>query len=114
MLVILAKQLAGDTSFGYSLKVISPENGLKPIGYFFIIVFFNLLSVRLDILFSNWYNTMKFTTRNERKGILATNVCFLGTCGVHVINVLLTYYLTQRFTIQWRTWLNEKMLGTMD
>ena len=34
--------------------------------------------------------------------------CVLAT--VHMANVLLTYYLTQRFTIQWRTWLNEQMV----
>ena len=37
---------------------LSPKRSLKPLTYFVVIVFFNLVSVRLDILFSEWYKAM--------------------------------------------------------
>ncbi|MDY4280269.1 MAG: ABC transporter ATP-binding protein/permease [[Pasteurella] mairii] len=113
MLAILAKTTRWGRQFWLLAQgYLSPKNGLKPIGYFFIIVFFNLLSVRLDILFSNWYNTMYSSLQEMNAKVFWQQMfVFSGLAAVHVINVLLTYYLTQRFTIQWRTWLNEKMLA---
>lgn len=37
---------------------LSPRHSLMPLCYFWVIVFFDLLSVRLDILFSSWYKSM--------------------------------------------------------
>lgn len=91
---------------------LSPKNSLKPLGYFAIIIFFNLLSVRLDILFSNWYNAMYSALQEMNVNVFWQQmIIFSALATVHVCNVLLTYYLTQRFTIQWRTWLNENMVN---
>ncbi|PJG82929.1 ABC transporter ATP-binding protein/permease [Caviibacterium pharyngocola] len=90
---------------------ISPKQGLRPISYFLVIVFFNLLSVRLDILFSNWYNAMYSALQEMNAAVFWQQmILFSALATVHVINVLLTYYLTQRFTIQWRIRLNADML----
>lgn len=90
---------------------VSPKRSLKPMGYFVIIVFFNLLSVRLDILFSQWYKAMYDALQNMNAEIFWVQMAvFSVLAAVHIGNILLTYYLTQRFTIQWRTWLNDNMV----
>ena len=109
---ILAKNTRWGRQFWLLAKVyLTPTRTLQPIIYFVIIVFFNLLSVRLDILFSEWYKAMYNALQKMEESIFWIQMivfCVLAT--VHMANVLLTYYLTQRFTIQWRTWLNEQMV----
>lgn len=90
---------------------VSPKRSLKPLAYFIVIVFFNLLSVRLDILFSQWYKAMYDALQNMNTDIFWVQMAvFSVLAAVHIGNILLTYYLTQRFTIQWRTWLNDNMV----
>ncbi|MGQ0287304.1 ABC transporter ATP-binding protein/permease [Pasteurellaceae bacterium 22721_9_1] len=90
---------------------ISPKQSLKPLLYFVVIVFFNLLAVRLDILFSEWYKAMYDALQNMHENIFWVQmVVFSILATIHISNALLTYYLSQRFTIQWRTWLNENMV----
>ncbi|MDU8923596.1 ABC transporter ATP-binding protein/permease [Pasteurellaceae bacterium LIM206] len=90
---------------------ISPKRSLKPIGYFIVIVFFNLLSVRLDILFSEWYKAMYDALQQSNESVFWIQmVLFSVLASIYIANILLTYYLTQRFTIQWRIWLNEQMV----
>lgn len=109
---ILAKNTRWGRQFWLLAKgYLTPTHTLQPIIYFVIIVFFNLLSVRLDILFSEWYKAMYNALQKMEESIFWIQMivfCVLAT--VHMANVLLTYYLTQRFTIQWRTWLNEQMV----
>ena len=109
---ILAKNTRWGRQFCLLAKgYLPPTRTLQPIIYFVIIVFFNLLSVRLDILFSEWYKAMYNALQKMEESIFWIQMivfCVLAT--VHMANVLLTYYLTQRFTIQWRTWLNEQMV----
>ena len=109
---ILAKNTRWGRQFWLLAKgYLTPTRTLQPIIYFVIIVFFNLLSVRLDILFSEWYKAMYNALQKMEETIFWIQMivfCVLAT--VHMANVLLTYYLTQRFTIQWRTWLNEQMV----
>lgn len=91
---------------------ISPKRSLKPLAYFVIIVFFNLLSVRLDILFSEWYKAMYDALQAMNESVFWVQMAlFTVLATVHISNVLLTYYLEKRFTIQWRVWLNENMVN---
>ncbi len=90
---------------------LSPKRSLKPLTYFVVIVFFNLVSVRLDILFSEWYKAMYDALQKMDANVFWIQMAvFSVLAAVHIGNILLTYYLTQRFTIQWRTWLNEQMV----
>lgn len=90
---------------------LSPKRSVKPLIYFIVIVFFNLLSVRLDILFSNWYKAMYDALQKMDENVFWLQmVVFSVLAVIHITNILLTYYLTQRFTIQWRMWLNENMV----
>lgn len=90
---------------------LSPKRSLKPLTYFVVIVFFNLVSVRLDILFSEWYKAMYDALQKMDANVFWIQMAvFSVLAAVHIGNILLTYYLTQYFTIQWRTWLNEQMV----
>ncbi|MCW9717058.1 ABC transporter ATP-binding protein/permease [Avibacterium sp. 21-599] len=91
---------------------LSPKQHLKPLCYFWVIIFFNLLAVRLDILFSNWYNAMYSALQEMNANVFWQQmIIFSLLATVHVLNVLFTYYLSQRFKIQWRTWLNQQYLN---
>ncbi|MFU2058267.1 ABC transporter ATP-binding protein/permease [Avibacterium volantium] len=86
---------------------LSPKQSLKPLCYFWVIIFFNLVAVRLDVLFSNWYNAMYSALQEMNVSVFWQQmVVFSLLATVHVLNVLFTYYISQRFKIQWRTWLN--------
>lgn len=90
---------------------LSPKRSAKPLVYFIVIVFFNLLSVRLDILFSNWYKAMYDALQKMDENVFWLQMMVFSVLAViHIGNILLTYYLTQRFNIQWRMWLNENMV----
>ena len=101
--------LAKTTRWGHQFWVlaagyITPKRSLSPLIYFSIIVFFNLLAVRLNILFSEWHKAMYDALQQMNESVFWIQmVVFSGIATVHVSNVLLTYYFTQRFTIQWRT-----------
>ncbi|MGC7590689.1 ABC transporter ATP-binding protein/permease [Bisgaard Taxon 46] len=90
---------------------LNPKRSLSPLINFTIIVFFNLLSVRTGILFSNWYNAMyKALQEMNVDAFWLQMAVFAVIATVSVSNALLSYYLGKRFVIHWRTWLNEKML----
>lgn len=90
---------------------LSPRRSLIPLCYFWVIVFFNLLSVRLDILFSHWYKSMYDALQEMNvPGFWQQMIVFSLLAAVHVFNVLLTYYISQHFKIKWRIWLNNEML----
>lgn len=90
---------------------LSPKHSIKPLCYFWIIVFFNLISVRLDILFSEWYNAIYSALQAMKINVFWQQmIVFSLLASVHVLNVLFTYYISQRFKIQWRTWLNKHYL----
>ncbi|MCI7354391.1 MAG: ABC transporter ATP-binding protein/permease [[Actinobacillus] rossii] len=94
-------------AYGY----ISPKRSFKPLSYFIVIVFFNLVAVRVDILFSEWYKAMYDALQKMDANVFWIQmVVFSVLAAVHIGNILLTYYFTQRFTIQWRTWLNANMV----
>lgn len=112
VLYVLVRTTRWARQFWYlAAGYISPKNSFKPLSYFLLIVFMNLLSVRLDILFSSWYNAM-YTALQEINATVFWQqmIIFSALATVHVFNVLLSYYLGERFSIQWRMWLNENML----
>lgn len=90
---------------------LNPKRSLSPLINFTIIVFFNLLSVRMGILFSNWYNAMYKALQDMNIDAFWQQMAvFSAIATISVSNALLSYYLSKRFVIHWRTWLNEEML----
>ncbi|HDX1190330.1 TPA: ABC transporter ATP-binding protein/permease [Pasteurella multocida] len=89
-----------------------PKHNLLPLFYFMIIVFFNLLSVRIDILVSNWYNALYKSLQDMNETVFWQQmVVFAVIASSSITNALLTYYLSKRFLIHWRMWLNNRMLN---
>jgi vitamin B12/bleomycin/antimicrobial peptide transport system ATP-binding/permease protein len=77
-----------------------------------LILLFVLLGVRMNVLFSFWYNGF-YTAMQELKaeafwfhmqlfGVLAT---------LHVARALVSAYIRTAFTIHWRLWMNDRMVG---
>lgn len=89
----------------------SPRRSWRPLMVSALILFLALFTVRLNVLLSFWskafydaiqeLNQVTFWWALGLFGILAT---------VHVLNVLVTYYVQQSFEIHWRTWLNDNMV----
>ncbi|MBC2768542.1 ABC transporter ATP-binding protein/permease [Pusillimonas minor] len=89
----------------------SPKRGLRPILAVAFILFLTLAGVRLQVLFSNWYNTMYSALQDlNEAGFWLAMWLFAALATVHVLRSLLDFYVQQAFTIHWRTWLNEQML----
>lgn len=89
----------------------SPKRSIKPMLAVAFILFLTLAGVRLQVLFSNWYNTMYSALQDlNEAGFWLAMWLFAALATVHVLRSLLDFYVQQAFTIHWRTWLNEQML----
>jgi putative ATP-binding cassette transporter len=90
----------------------SPRRSLKSLGVIALILLLTLASVRVDVLFSFWYNGMYTALQqlNEKVFWLQMRV-FAALATVHVLRILLNYFISQCLIIHWRSWLNERLLG---
>ncbi|OXR49729.1 MULTISPECIES: ABC transporter ATP-binding protein/permease [unclassified Pusillimonas] len=89
----------------------SPKRSIRPMLAVAFILFLTLAGVRLQVLFSNWYNTMYSALQDlNEAGFWLAMWLFAALATVHVLRSLLDFYVQQAFTIHWRTWLNEQML----
>ena len=80
------------------------------------ILLITLGGVRLNVLFSRWYNEMYSSLQKlDMKLFWASMLIFGVLAAIHVGRALLEYYLRQAFTIRWRESLNERFLtGWLD
>ncbi|SUT88154.1 ABC transporter [Actinobacillus ureae] len=94
-----------------SADYFSIKRSIKPIAYFFTVLFFSLVTVRIDILLSEWnkalYNALQHLDAAEFWTQIAV---FSVLATVHIANALLIYYVQKAFTIHWRKWANEATL----
>lgn len=97
-------QLSGD--------YFAPRRSWKPILTIALILFLTLAGVRLQVLFSNWYNTMYSALQDLNETAFWLAMWLFGTLAtVHVLRSLLDYYVQQAFSIHWRSWLNNQLLN---
>ena len=83
----------------------------KPLAGVALILFLTLFAVRVDVLFSNWYNTMYSALQNlDSAGFWAAMLLFAILAAIHVIRSLFDFYVQQAFVVHWREWLNEHLL----
>ncbi|MGY4676324.1 ABC transporter ATP-binding protein/permease [Pasteurella sp. P03HT] len=105
------------TRWGHQLWLLAeayfnPRNSIRPLLYFIIIVFFDLLSVRIDILVSNWYNALYKSLQDMNESVFWQQMVVFAVIATSSIgNALLSYYLSKRFLIHWRLWFNNRMLN---
>jgi putative ATP-binding cassette transporter len=99
-------------SGGYFWPAAGQPRPWRRLGTVALILLFVLLGVRMNVLFSFWYNGF-YTAMQELKaeafwfhmqlfGVLAT---------LHVARALLSAYIRTAFTIHWRQWMNGHMVS---
>jgi putative ATP-binding cassette transporter len=91
----------------------SPRRSLKTLGVIAVILFFTLAAVRVDVLFSSWYNGMYTALQQLNEKVFWRQMwVFAALASIHVLRILVDYYIRQGFIIHWREWLNERLLGS--
>ena len=76
-----------------------------------LIVFMTLFGVRLNVLFSFWYNGFYSAMQNlDATAFWFMLMIFATLATIHVARTLLEYYLRQYFLIRWRVWLTETLM----
>ena len=90
---------------------LSPKRSIKPLLFFVLIVTLKLFSVRLSLVHSTWYNNMYTSLQEFNQAVFWEQMilfCFIA--GFSVTAALISYYLNQRFSINWIEWLNTELL----
>jgi putative ATP-binding cassette transporter len=85
--------------------------GWRPLLAVALLLLFTLLSVRLDILLSYQGNEMYTALQQlDASAFWRTIVIFVVLATINVLLVLINFYVAQRQIINWRLWLNERMV----
>lgn len=88
------------------------SNGWRPLLTILLVLLVTLAGVRVNVLFSNWYNEMYASLQKlDAKLFWASMLIFAVLASVHVGRSLFEVYIQQAFVIRWREWLNERMLS---
>ena len=85
---------------------------LRPILTVALLLLLTVMSVRLDVLLSFQGNEL-FTAlqENDQPAFWRSIVVFAVLATVNVVLVLITFYIGQAQLINWRLWLNQRMVG---
>ncbi len=87
------------------------RRGWRPLLAVALLLLFTLLSVRLDILLSYQGNEMYTALQQlDAPAFWRTIVIFAVLATINVLLVLINFYVAQRQIINWRLWLNERMV----
>lgn len=77
-----------------------------------LILFFVLLTVRMNVLFSFWYNGFYTSMQTLDAGAFWFHMSLFGLlAALHVARALLNAYIRSSFSIHWRLWMNERMVA---
>lgn len=88
-----------------------PSRNKLPLVWLAAIVFMTLFAVRVNVLFSFWYNGFYSAMQNlDAKAFWFMLLVFTTLATVHVARALLTFYLRQAFQIRWRVWLTKTLI----
>lgn len=87
----------------------SPKRSWRPLLGVALMLLFTLFGVRLNVLFSFWYNDFYSALQalDQPKFWFSLNL-FGVLAAVHVVRALLNAYISGAFTIHWRQWLNDR------
>ncbi|MFJ2982007.1 MULTISPECIES: ABC transporter ATP-binding protein/permease [unclassified Pseudomonas] len=84
----------------------------RPLLVFAVLLVLTLFSVRMNVLFSFWYNGFYSALQAlDQAAFWYLLGVFAVLATIHVLRSLFTFYVTQAFSIQWRVWLTERMTG---
>lgn len=88
-----------------------PSRNKLPLLWLALIVFMTLFAVRLNVLFSFWYNGFYSAMQNlDAKAFWLMLAVFAVLATIHVARALTNFYLQQAFQIRWRTWLTNTLI----
>lgn len=91
---------------------LSPKRSWKPLLVFTLLLVMALFSVRMNVLFSFWYNGFYSALQGlDQTAFWYFLGLFAVLAAIHVLRALFNYYLTQAFNIRWRVWLTERLTG---
>ncbi|WP_165669862.1 ABC transporter ATP-binding protein/permease [Metapseudomonas otitidis] len=91
---------------------LTPKRSWKPLLVFTLLLVMALFSVRMNVLFSFWYNGFYSALQGlDQKAFWYFLGLFAVLATIHVLRALFNYYLTQAFNIRWRVWLTERLTG---
>ena len=89
----------------------SPRRSWLPLAWLVLIILMTLFSVRMNVLFSFWYNGFYTAMQKlDAKGFWFMLMVFAVLATVHVARTLFNFYLRQAFQIHWRVWLTENLI----
>lgn len=89
----------------------TPSRSKWPLLWLALIVFMTLFAVRLNVLFSFWYNGFYSAMQNlDAKAFWLMLLVFAILATIHVARALLNFYLQQAFQIRWRIWLTNTLI----
>ena len=89
---------------------LSPRHSWRPLLVFALLLLLTLFAVRLNVLFSFWYNGFYSALQGlDQTAFWYLLGVFAVLATIHVLRALFTYYVTQAFSIRWRTWLTERL-----
>lgn len=84
----------------------------QPLAGVALMLLFVLAGVRMNVLFSYWYNGFYTAMQGlDQKGFWFFMQLFALLAAVHVARVLLSTYIRGAFVIHWREWLNEQLVS---
>ena len=90
----------------------SPSRSKKPLVWLALIVFMTLFAVRMNVLFSFWYNGFYSAMQNlDAKAFWFMLLVFAILATIHVARALVNFYLQQAFQIHWRVWLTNVLIA---
>lgn len=88
------------------------QGGWRTLGALALILLLALGGVRLDVLLANWSNEMYTSLQKADVHVFWVSMgIFAVLATVNVVRVLINFYLRQRFILQWRYWLNDRLLA---
>ena len=89
----------------------SPSRSWLPLVWLALIVLMTLFAVRMNVLFSFWYNGFYNSMQNlDAKAFWFMLLVFTVLATIHVARALVNFYLQQAFSIRWRTWLTRLLI----
>ncbi len=102
----------GSQFYRITWEYFKPSRSKQPWIWLAVIIFLTLFSVRLNVLFSFWYNGFYTSMQNlDAKAFWFMLMVFSILATVHVARALLEFYLRQAFLIHWRIWLTQTLMA---
>jgi vitamin B12/bleomycin/antimicrobial peptide transport system ATP-binding/permease protein len=88
-----------------------PSRSWLPIAGLMLIMLMTLFSVRMNVLFSFWYNGFYTAMQKlDAKAFWFMLLVFAVLATIHVARTLFNFYLREAFRIHWRVWLTNSLI----